>query len=151
MPSDRCYLVWYNVSKIHEMLSKCQKLHTQKSVKKGHFLRRFCWIDVRPFKSSRVKFEKFTCRVRKLLVWIWWKLYVEKCAISGQNGLFCHPQIAKWQVGIKWLSCGGSSNVLRQSQLRNRLRFKAMFLLGGRKTRSKAKEAILTRSGKIRL
>ncbi len=45
------------------MPSKCQKLHTPKSVEKEHFSRRICQRDVRPFKSSHVKFEKFTCRV----------------------------------------------------------------------------------------
>ncbi len=45
------------------MPSKCQKLHTLKSVEKEHFSRRICQRDVRTFKSSHVKFEKFTCRV----------------------------------------------------------------------------------------
>ena len=53
---------------MHEIVSKCQKMHTQKSVKKEYFSRRFCRLDVRSFKTSHVKFEKFSCRVRKLLV-----------------------------------------------------------------------------------
>ena len=48
---------------MHETTSKCQKLHTLKSVEKEYFLRRFSQRDVRTFKSSHVKFEKFTCRV----------------------------------------------------------------------------------------
>ena len=48
---------------MHETPSKCQKLHTLKSVEKEYFSCRFCQRDVRTFKSSRVVFENFSCEI----------------------------------------------------------------------------------------
>jgi hypothetical protein len=52
---------------------------------------------------------------------------------------------------VKSRKHGAISNALWQRQVHNRPPFKAIFLLGGKKTRSEAKKAILTRSGKSRL
>lgn len=92
----------------------------------------FSKLHVSNLQTRHVKFEKLTGVELKLFVWIWWKHHVEKCAISGQNGLFCHQQIAKWRMEVKSRKHGAISNALWQRQVQNRPPFKVIFLLGGK-------------------